>query len=180
MIAVVALLLVGWIVLRWAGRDDDRTIIATPPVASPDASPTGTPTPSPSPAARATSSPPAIAPVGTAGGPVSGMGLPAGLQGTGGVLELPRHRISMSARSDTAMRWVTHWVPTSPGKRVGQTTAVRSWSGSATAFGRPDYAQVWAYGAQATGFVECVIKVDGKVTAHERAEGPWAIAFCQG
>ena len=56
----------------------------------------------------------------------------------------------------------------------------KSWHLTTTAYGDPDYAQIFLQ-AGARGYpITCVITIDGKVTERRATEGPYGQTMCQG
>lgn len=111
------------------------------------------------------------------GGPVS---LP-GLGGTGGTLGLPPRAVTISVSSSVPLGTVGYIVPTSPDNSYGLRKNVgASFSVSMTAYGDPDYAQVFAQSGPAGAPVTCTITVNGRVTEQRTTAGPYGQLFCQG
>lgn len=181
-VALSALAVLVVVIIVWGASSRSDTPAAEPTLGLPSpALPTTTPTRKltalPTPSASPTSVGDAIA-----GFPSSGMGIAAaGGAGTGFSNGLPRHRVVISAGSDGPLGGVGWRVPTADGDRVGRDTAPgSSFSHTSTAYGPPDYAQLYTYVGPESSKVWCTVTVDGKVTDHQEAKGPWGQVFCQG
>jgi len=101
----------------------------------------------------------------------------------GGTLykNLPRHHIVLTVTSEVPVGTVGYIVPTSLRKNYGVDKNVgTSWQLVTTAYGDPDYAQLFVQ-AGARGYpVRCRITVDGRVTAERSTDGPYGQMMCQG
>lgn len=106
---------------------------------------------------------------------------PAGLSGSGGVLNIRAHRITLSVRSSDPIGVIGYNIPTSKDRPSGVVRgAGRSWSLSTRVYGRPDYAQMFLQAGPASVSMTCTITVDGKVTEQRTSSGPYGQLFCQG
>lgn len=106
---------------------------------------------------------------------------PAGLSGSGGILNVRAHRITLSVRSSDPIGVVGYNIPTSRDRPSGVVRGVgRSWSLSTRVYGRPDYAQMFLQAGPASVSMTCTITVDGKVTEQRTSSGPYGQLFCQG
>lgn len=106
---------------------------------------------------------------------------PAGLSGSGGVLNVRAHRITLSVRSSDPIGVIGYNIPTSRDRPSGVARGVgRSWSLSTRVYGRPDYAQMFLQAGPASVSMTCTITVDGKVTEQRTTTGPYGQLFCQG
>lgn len=117
----------------------------------------------------------------SSGGLESGDLTMPGLQGGSVYQYLPKHRIVMTVTSSAPIGTVGYVVPTSLNESSGVARNVgTSWSLTTTAYGDPDYAQLFMQ-ADARGHqITCTIKVDGRVTERQTTEGPYARLICQG
>ncbi|HEX2895141.1 MAG TPA: hypothetical protein VHO29_14180 [Marmoricola sp.] len=175
-LAVLCLVVLVWGVAGGSGRNAEPSTLGAPsPLATPTKSPTraldGLATPSGSPT-----------PIGqmTGGFPSSGMGA-AGFAGTGFDRGLKPHHIVITAESDGPLAGVGWKMPTADGPRGGKdAVGQRSFRHEATVYGKPDYAQLYTFDGPDSSWVSCTITVDGKVTDHQVAKGPWGQVFCQG
>ena len=104
-----------------------------------------------------------------------------GLQGGSVYKYLPKHRLTLRVTSEAPIGTVGYIVPTSLHENYGVVkNAGTSWSLTTTAYGDPDYAQVFIK-AGARGYpITCTILVDGRVTEHRSTEGPYGQMVCQG
>ncbi|MCW2855916.1 MAG: hypothetical protein JWR52_1531 [Marmoricola sp.] len=104
-----------------------------------------------------------------------------GLQGGSVYRYLPKHHVVMTITSDQPIGTIGYEVPTSLHNSSGIVKNVGThWSLATTAYGSPDYAQLFMQ-AGARGFpVTCTITVDGRVTEHRSTEGPYGQLICQG
>ncbi|MFL6157719.1 MAG: hypothetical protein ACJ72D_16615 [Marmoricola sp.] len=104
-----------------------------------------------------------------------------GLQGGSVYKNLPRHKIVMRVTSDAPIGTVGYVVPTSLNESSGIVRNIgKSWSLTTTAYGDPDYAELFMQ-AGTRGFpITCTITVDGRVTEHRSTEGPYGQLICQG
>lgn len=106
---------------------------------------------------------------------------PPGLSGSGGVLNIRAHRITLSARSSDPIGVVGYNIPTSRDRPSGTARGVgRSWSLTTRVYGRPDYAQMFLQAGPSGASITCTITVDGKVTERRASSGPYGQLFCQG
>jgi hypothetical protein len=114
--------------------------------------------------------------------PTAGMGnLAPGLLGSGGSNGLPPHRVVIAAGSDGPLLGVGWRIPTGDGARKGKDFSYRkTFRHSTTAYGRPDYAQLYTRVGPDSSYLWCTVSVDGKVVEREEAKGPWGGVFCQG
>jgi hypothetical protein len=114
--------------------------------------------------------------------PSAGMGnIGPGLIGSGGTNGLPPHRVVIEAGSDGPLLGVGWRIPTADGARKGKDLSYKkSFRHAATAYGRPDYAQLFTRVGPNSSVVWCTVTVDGKVTERQEAHGPWGGVFCQG
>ncbi|HEX4191037.1 MAG TPA: hypothetical protein VHZ06_08590 [Marmoricola sp.] len=105
----------------------------------------------------------------------------AGLQGGSVYKYLPKHQVVMRVVSDAPIGTVGYVVPTSLNHSSGIVKNVaNSWSLTTTAYGNPDYAQIYLQ-AGSRGFpITCTITVDGKVTEQRSTQGPYGELICQG
>jgi hypothetical protein len=104
-----------------------------------------------------------------------------GLQGGSIYKYLPRHTVTMTASSEAPIGTVGYIVPTSLRKSSGIVKNVNTyWTLTTTAYGDPDYAQMFLQ-AGPRGFpITCTITVDGHTTEHRATEGPYGQLVCQG
>lgn len=179
--AVGAVLLVVVLMLVGLGGGDSESARATPTT-------TATPTPSTGGGADdETEETSAGTGTGTTtGGPRAGApsrfgGGPSGLGGQGASLSTTTHRVTMSATSDAPIFVLGYLVPTSNDAAYGRVDEPgRSWSRSTTAYGPPDYAQIFLQAGPQATTISCTVTVDGRVTERRTATGPYAQLFCQG
>ena len=105
----------------------------------------------------------------------------AGPFATGTSHSLTRHHVVIQAHSDGPMMAVGWWIPLADGKRKGaDTSQTRTFRHADGTWGDGDLARILAYGGPYSQKTWCTITVDGKVTEHQVAKGPWAEVFCQG
>lgn len=104
-----------------------------------------------------------------------------GLQGGSVYKYLPKHHVVMTITSQAPIGTIGYVVPTSLHNSSGIVKNVGTfWSLATTAYGDPDYAQLYMQ-AGARGYpVTCTITVDGHVTEHRSTEGPYGQLICQG
>ncbi|RNL81298.1 hypothetical protein [Nocardioides marmorisolisilvae] len=104
-----------------------------------------------------------------------------GLQGGSIYKYLPKHTLTLRVTSEAPIGTIGYIVPTSLHQNYGVVkNANTSWSLTTTAYGDPDYAQVFIK-AGARGFpITCTILVDGHVSEHRSTEGPYGQMVCQG
>jgi hypothetical protein len=104
-----------------------------------------------------------------------------GLQGGSIYRYLPKHKITLRITSEAPIGTVGYVIPTSLRQSSGIVKNVgTSWNLTTTAYGDPDYAQLFM-AAGGRGFpVTCTITVDGHVTEHRSTEGPYGQLICQG
>jgi len=117
----------------------------------------------------------------SSGGLSSGQLNMAGLQGGSIYKYLPKHTLTLRARSEAPIGTVGYIVPTSLHQTSGIVKNVKnSWSLTTTVYGDPDYAQIYLQ-AGARGYpITCIISVDGHVTEQRATEGPYGQLVCQG
>jgi hypothetical protein len=181
-VAVSALAMLCVVILVWGMSGGSGSPTAEPTLGTPIlATPTATPSKSLSVLPSLTASPT------TVGGavkafPSAGMGnIGPGLVGSGGVNGLPPHRVVIEAGSDGPLLGVGWRIPTANGARKGKDLSYKNWfRHSTTAFGKPDYAQLYTRVGPDSSVVWCTVTVDGKVVEHEEVHGPWGGVFCQG
>jgi hypothetical protein len=112
---------------------------------------------------------------------ISALAPPGGLAGEGGTKELPRHSVVLTVTSAAPIGVVGYVVPTSTDRSSGTAKGVgTSWSLSTTAYGDPDYAQLFAQAGPGGNPVTCTITIDGRVTERRSTDGPYGQLFCQG
>ncbi|MCW2787042.1 MAG: hypothetical protein JWP74_3559 [Marmoricola sp.] len=118
---------------------------------------------------------------GLSGGSSSGTLNMPGLQGGSIYKYLPKHHVVMTVTSQAPIGTIGYVVPTSLDHASGIVKNVQNrWSLGTTAYGQPDYAQLFLQ-AGARGYpVTCVITVDGHVTERRSTEGPYGQLLCQG
>jgi hypothetical protein len=167
------------------------------PIAFPSGLPTASPTREPLqelPTAAATPSPSTAAQVqaatkkafndlgkGLTSGLSSGSIDVPGLQGGSIYKYLPKHKVTMRITSEAPIGTVGYVVPTSLKQSSGIVKNVgTSWSLTTTAYGDPDYAQLFMAAGNRGYPVTCTITVDGRVTEHRSTEGPYGQLICQG
>jgi hypothetical protein len=183
-IGVSALAVLCVVILVWGMSGGSGTSSAEPtlaPLATPTATPSHKLTVLPSPTVAPTGKATSISDV-LNGFPSTGMGeIPPGMLGSGGDYGLPPHRVVISAGSDGPLLGVGWKIPTADGKRGGKDLSYKkSFSHATTAYGRPDYAQLYTRVGPDSSRVWCTVRVDGVVTEHEEGHGPWSAVFCQG
>ena len=106
---------------------------------------------------------------------------PAGLAGEGRSIDTRYLSVTMTVTSSQPIGVVGYQVPTSPDHPSGIARNVgRSWSLTAKAYGKPDYAQLFLQAGPTGAPVTCTISVDGKVTERRTSSGPYAQMLCQG
>jgi hypothetical protein len=178
-VALSALAMLCVIVFVWGMSGGSDAPSATPTLGPPTSStaPSNPLTALPSP----TGSPSSVADA-IAGFPAGGMGaLGPGSAGEGFHNGLPAHRIVISAGSDGPLLGVGWRAPTADGARGGKDlSGAATFRHAATVYGKPDYAQIYTYDGPESSTVWCTITVDGRVTDHQVAKGPWGQVFCQG
>lgn len=172
---IIAAVVLAVVAIVWALARGGDTPTLTGPYVPPSDRPTGvapSPTldPSPDVAPGAPGGIPDMSAMPTAGVP--------GLQGDGWTKQGGRHRVRISISSDAPMVFAGYRVPTA--RASDSAKAVSSFGATVTAWGYPDYAQAFVTSGPASRHTECTITVDGKVTEHRVAEGPYAYLFCQG
>jgi hypothetical protein len=169
--AVAIVLVAGWLFLRWTDKDAPaESLPVTPPGPSATADP---------PAKKARSAPADASQVKLPGG--FGVTDLAGLQGGSRSINIGKHRVVLHAWSAKPMAWAAWYVPTRTGAKRGLARLPgRSWTMTTTAYGKPDYAQLYLQTTVTGEPVHCSITVDGKVTAKEVTEGPFGTIMCQG
>jgi len=104
-----------------------------------------------------------------------------GFQGGSVYKFLPKHQITLRVTSEAPIGTVGYIVPTSLRNSSGIVKNVKnSWSLTTTAYGDPDYAQLYLQ-AGARGYpITCTILVDGRVAERRSTEGPYGQMVCQG
>jgi hypothetical protein len=104
-----------------------------------------------------------------------------GFQGGSMYKYLPKHTLTMSARSEAPIGTVGYLVPTSLRHPNGIVKNVKTfWTLTTTVYGDPDYARIFLQ-AGARGYpITCTITVDGRTTEHRATEGPYGQLVCQG
>ena len=104
-----------------------------------------------------------------------------GLQGGTLYRNQPRHHVVLTVTSEVPIGTVGYIVPTSLRESYGVTKdAGTFWQLSTTAYGDPDYAEIFVQ-AGARGYpITCKITVDGRVTEQRSTEGPYGQMMCQG
>jgi hypothetical protein len=146
----------------------------SPRLTLPTLAPSGSPAPTGSPASIGD----ALANLPGANG---GQPLPPGLAGSGGVIAMPAHHVVISAGSDGPLLGVGWNIPTADGQRKGKDLSHRRTFGHATtAYGKPNYAQLFAKSGPDSSYVWCTVSVDGRVTERQEGHGPWAGVYCVG
>ena len=160
-----------------SGSPSTEPILSGPSLATPTTTPTHRLTVLPTPSGTPTS-------IGSvmSGFPASGMGgIAPGMAGNGLSNGLPPHRVVIAAGSDGPLLGVGWRIPTADGGRSGKDTSYRSsFRHVATAYGKPDYAQLYTMVGPDSTHVWCTVTVDGRVTERQDARGPWSQVFCQG
>ena len=177
-VALSALVVLCMIVLVWgmsggSGRPSADATLDGPTLPAPSS----TLTVLPSPSGTATSASGALTDF-----PAAGMGgLGPGLAGSGMNSGLPAHRVVIAAGSDGPLLGVGWRIPTADGARGGTNRSYKSsFRRAATAYGRPDYAQLYTRVGPDSSEVWCTVTVDGRVVERQVARGPWGQVFCQG
>lgn len=190
-VAVLAVLTLVYLMVSSSGgspgsraiSDLDSQPSAEPTLGLPTVSPSATPT-TPSAADLQKATQKAFDQLGqgfSSGGLQSGdLNMP-GLQGGSVYQYLPKHRVVMTVTSSSPIGTVGYVVPTSLNESSGVVRNVRTrWSLTTTAYGDPDYAQLFMQ-ADARGHeITCTITVDGRVTERQTTQGPYARLICQG
>ncbi len=188
-LAVLLTLTLVWVLVRDTDKpspDEPGIAVGLPsPTAEPTLKELPTPTAGPSTAAEVqAAAQKAFADFGKglgAGGIGSGEFNLPGIQGGSIYQYLPKHRVTMRVTSEAPIGTVGYIVPTSLRNSSGVVKNVqRSWSLTTTAYGDPDYAQLFMQ-AGVRGFpITCTISVDGQVTERRSTEGPYGQMVCQG
>ncbi len=185
-LAVLVTLTLIWLLVR----DTDKPVPEEPGVAiglpSPSAGPTLKELPTPSTAAEVQAAAQRAFDLfgkglsGSGGSTSSEFNIP-GLQGGSIYQYLPKHVVTMRVTSEAPIGTIGYIVPTSLRNSSGVVKKVQnSWGLTTTAYGDPDYAQLFVY-AGPRGFpITCTITVDGRVTERRTTEGPYAQMICQG
>jgi hypothetical protein len=175
------------VILVWGMSGGSRSASADPTLGGPSlAVPTITPHRAPltglaSPSGTPTSMAGGMAGFSSSGFSSSGSSAGSGLGGPGFHDGLPPHHIVISAGSDGPLLGVGWKMPTADGPRSGKDlSGRRTFRYSTTVYGKPDYAQLYTYDGPESSTIWCTITVDGKVTEHQVAKGPWGQVFCQG
>ena len=189
--AALAILLLVFVMVSSGDKPSSKepldfgTPLPTAPSRAPVRLPTTTPTATPSTAAQIqAAAQKAFKSFGkgmTTGGFGSGDINAPGLQGGSIYQYLPKHTIVLRVTSEAPIGTVGYIVPTSLRSSSGVVKNVKtSWSLTTTAYGSPDYAQLYMQ-AGARGFpITCTISVDGRVTEQRSTEGPYGQLICQG
>lgn len=117
----------------------------------------------------------------TTGGLKSGSFSMPGLQGGSVYQYLPKHHVVMHVFSPAPIGTIGYIVPTSLHRSSGVVYHVGTgWSLGTTAYGDPDYAQLFMQSDSRGNPITCVITVDGRVTERQTTQGPYARLICQG
>lgn len=188
----VAALLVAVSLIWFLVRDTDKPAAEEPGIASGLPTPSGRPSIGDLPTGEPTSAAEVQAAaqrafkqfgqngLGTSGLESGQLSLP-GMQGGSIYKYLPKHVVTMRVTSEAPIGTVGYIVPTSLRNSSGVVKNVKnSWTLTTTAYGDPDYAQLFMQ-AGARGFpITCTITVDGKVTERRSTEGPYGQLICQG
>jgi len=182
-IALAALAAIVVVIIVWGASGGSSEARTTPPadestaLAFPTTTPSRSLTALPTPSGTATS----ISSI-VNGFPSAGMGtIGPGLLGSGGANGLPPHSVVIQAGSDGPLLGVGWRIPTADGARQGKDLSYKSsFRHATTAYGKPDYAQLFTRVGPKSSVVWCTVTVDGKVTEREEAHGPWGGVFCQG
>jgi len=190
-LAALMVLTLIWLLVR----DTDKPAAEEPGIAVGLPTPTGKPTVKDLPTPTGSAVPTTAAEVqraaqrafdefgkGLTGGPGgSGTFNMPGMQGGSIYKYLPKHVVTMRITSEAPIGTVGYVVPTSLRNSSGVVKNVQnSWSLTTTAYGDPDYAQLFMQ-AGARGFpITCTITVDGRVTERRSTEGPYGQMICQG
>jgi hypothetical protein len=178
-VGLSALAVLVVVILVWGmsgGGSPDKSTLGGPPLATPTAMPSHRLTVLPTPSAV----PSAVGEV-VDGFPSGGLGSSSGIGGGGYDKSLPRHRVVITAGSPDGMLGVGWRIPLGDGPRSGTMKSPgRSFQHSTVTYGEPDYAQLYAYVGPNASKVWCTVLVDGRVTDHRIATGPWGQVFCQG
>lgn len=115
------------------------------------------------------------------GGLQSGELSAPGIQGGSVFQYLPKHKITMTVTSSAPIGTIGYVVPTSLKQSSGVVRNVgTSWTLTTTAYGDPDYAQLFMQADARGNPITCTIRVDGKVSERRTTEGPYARLICQG
>lgn len=169
------LLLVIVVAALLLGRDDRKT------TTGPNAEPWSTDTLDPAPDQPKPTALPTALPTGKDGLPnLSGLpsfGMP-GLTGNGFSHSAEPHQVTMKVSSNATMVYAGWRVP-SADKSHGAKPS-EGFNVTVTGYGPPDLAQIFVTAGPGGRRTECTITVDGKVTEHRVATGPYAYLFCQG
>jgi hypothetical protein len=183
---VVGLLVIAFVATSLLLRHDTPTTDRDAHVATPSAEPSDYAAPDDlGGLAREAAASPAASP-GTSGSPGAtfpGAGLPdlKGLRGKGGIVGLPKEKVVLSMTSAAPIAYVGYIVPTSLDHSTGTVRSPgTSWSLTTTAYGPPDYAQLFSLAGPAGVPVTCTITVNGRVTETRTTSGPYDQLFCQG
>jgi hypothetical protein len=174
-LALACAVILVWGVTNGSGKADP-TLGVTAPLATPTQAPPRSLTGPLAPSAAPTSVDQVVG-----GLPSTGMGGISGVAGTGFNSGLKPHHIVITAESDGPLAGVGWKMPTADGPRGGKdAVGARSFRHEATVYGPPDYAQLYTFDGPESSRLSCTITVDGKVTDHQEAHGPWGQVFCQG
>jgi hypothetical protein len=180
-----ALAVLCLVILVWGMSGGSGKAAQDPTLGLPDPTGLATPTKAPTHALTGLAAPsasPTSVEQAIAGFPSAGMGnIGPGLLGSGGANGLPPHRVVIEAGSDGPLLGVGWRIPTANGARKGKDLSYKNWfRHSTTAYGKPDYAQLYTRVGPDSSVVWCTVTVDGKVVEREEAHGPWGGVFCQG
>lgn len=176
-LAVLCLVVLVWDFAGGSGRTAGSSTLGAP---APLATPTTSPTRSLAGLATSSGSPTPIGQVVGGGGAASGTGA-TGIPGTGFDRGLTPHHVVITAESDGPLAGVGWQMPTADGPRGGKdAVGQRSFRHEATVYGTPPYAQLYTFDGPHSSWVSCTVTVDGKVTDHQVAKGPWGQVFCRG
>lgn len=177
MVAGFVVLILGWIGLLGRSAPEPSTLgTATPGSDLPTAV---TPTRTPLETLPDLGSPaPEVTPTPTTGS----FAVPPGLTGTGYTHSLPQHRVVLTAGTDGQIYRLGWRVPLADGSRgdISSTPKSNPFRHVSITYGAPDYAQLHILAGPYARRTWCTITVDGKVTDHREAKGPWASLYCQG
>ena len=180
-VALSALVVLCMVVLVWGMSGGSRRTSADgtldgPTLPAPTSTPSSKLTALPSPSGTPTSA------SALTDFPAAGMGgIGPGLAGSGMNSGLPVHRVVIAAGSDGPLLGVGWRIPTADGARGGKNYSYKSsFRRAATAYGNPDYAQLYTHVGPDSSEVWCTVTVDGRVVERQVAHGPWGQVFCQG
>lgn len=175
-LAVLCLVVLGWGLSGGSGTPSADPTLDGPSLATPTTSPTDRLTVLPTPSAVPTSVKGVLQGLSATGTGAFGTSF-----GSGSSKSLPRHHIVLAARSDGDMMAVGWWIPLADGQRqAGKTDPGREFEHADYTYGDADLGRILAYGGPTSRKTSCTVTVDGKVTEHQSARGPYAQVFCQG